>query len=412
MNNNESPIEKNHNNHVELEYIEKTVVELSEEVDESVEVTEEDVNESVAATEEVKPSGDTSEENPIETVPNEGVNGAEPTIEEVEQAEGDNGAESKIEEVEQAEVDNGAESNIEEVEQDEGDNGAESNIEEVEQSEGVNGAEHIIEEVPTEAPIQVDETHEGVQTSPRVDQKEREHMNLNVKSGELPSLECIDLDTRIEIIHNDIPVNNSSIKNIDYTNTLYNGTYCKVLACEEIIKYNTVEKLIYNGKLCVKHTDPLTTNLFLGIAQNDAKPGEIVDVLTSGISIMNVRNRINLPLLKHNSQGQLSIIRDKNNQYITQSICVPINKNDLLVLSGTSNDILGGPLTRYYQFNTSNCRGLLSPYKSIVITNNLVYNINYNDQNTILHQKVSYGNKLIQILDINIETNEITGYLH
>ena len=116
---------------------------------------------------------------------------------------------------------------------------------------------------------------------------------------------------------------------------------------------------------------------------------------------MNVRNKINLPLLRHNSHSQLSVIKDKNKQYIMRSISIPINKNNLLVLAGTTNDILAGPLTRYYRFNTSNCQGLLSPYKSIIIKNNLLYNINYNDQNTILNHKISYGNKLIQVLDIN-----------
>ena len=205
------------------------------------------------------------------------------------------------------------------------------------------------------------------------------------------------------------PIDGNS--NINFTNTLFNGNYYKILACEEIKRYHAVEKLIYNGKLCVKHTDPLTTNLFLGIAQNDAKPGEIVNVLISGITKISVRTNINLPLLKHNNNGQLSLIRDKNNKYITQTLQIPINKNDLLVLAGTTNDILVGPLTRYYHFNISNCRGLLSPYKSILITNNLIYNINYNDQNTILNQKANYGNKLIQVLDIDSNSGEIIGYL-
>ena len=267
-------------------------------------------------------------------------------------------------------------------------------------------------EEATETVKSIEETTETVNVVEET--TEELNINLNKKTKDVTTIESNDLDTRIEFINNDTILENLNIGNIniDYTNNLYNGNYCKILACEEIKKYNTVEKLIYNGKLCVKHTDPLTTNLFLGIAQNDATPGEIVNVLISGISIINVRNKINLPLLKHNNQGQLSVIRDKNNQYIIQSLRIPINKNDLLVLAGTTNDILVGPLTRYYHFNTSNCKGLLSPYKSILITNNLIYNMNYNDQNTILNQKISYGNKLIQVLDINIKTNEIIGYLH
>ena len=217
---------------------------------------------------------------------------------------------------------------------------------------------------------------------------------------------CIIKDTTLSNVCFDNVTNN-----IDFTNNLINGQYYKVLALEKIKQYHTVEKLIYNGKLYVKHTDPFTTNLFLGIAQNNANPGEIVTVLISGISLITIRKNINLPILKHNINGQLSVIRDKNNKYITQSFDIPVNKNDLLVLAGTSNDILVGPLTKYYHFNTANCCGLLSPYKSVIVTNNLIFNINYNEQNTILNQKNNLGNKFIQVLDINLNTGEILGYL-
>jgi uncharacterized protein YjbI with pentapeptide repeats len=217
---------------------------------------------------------------------------------------------------------------------------------------------------------------------------------------------CIIKDTTLSNVCFDNVTNN-----IDFTNNLINGQYYKVLALEKIKQYHTVEKLIYNGKLYVKHTDPFTTNLFLGIAQNNANPGEIVTVLISGISLITIRKNINLPILKHNINGQLSVIRDKNNKYITQSFDIPVNKNDLLVLAGTSNDILVGPLTKYYHFNTANCCGLLSPYKSVIVNNNLIFNINYNEQNTILNQKNNLGNKFIQVLDINLNTGEILGYL-
>ena len=228
--------------------------------------------------------------------------------------------------------------------------------------------------------------------------------NINIDNSIL--LNCIIKDTTLSNVCFDNVMNN-----IDFTNNLMNGQYYKVLALEKIKQYHTVEKLIYNGKLYVKHTDPHTTNFFLGIAQNDADPGEIVTVLISGISLITVRKNINLPILKHNINGQLSVIRDKNNKYITQSFDIPINKNDLLVLAGTSNDILVGPLTKYCHFNTANCCGLLSPYKSVIVTNNLIFNINYNDQNTILNQKNNLGNKFIQVLDINLNTGEILGYL-
>jgi len=265
---------------------------------------------------------------------------------------------------------------------------------------------NVVESQTDEVEAQTDEVEA------QTDEVEKEPCETVKKTKDITTNESINLDTRIEFINDDIIVDNLSFDNIDYTNTIYNGEYCHILACEEIKKFNSLEKLIYNGKLWVKNTTPSSTNIFIGIAQNDAKPGEIVKILTKGISIVNVRTKINLPLLKHNSQGQLTVIKNNNNQYITQLLSIPINKNDLLVLAGTTNDILVGPNTRYYNFNNLNCNGLLSPYKSIIITNNLIYNINYNEQNTILNQKVNYGNKFIQVLDINSDSNEIIGYLN
>ena len=199
--------------------------------------------------------------------------------------------------------------------------------------------------------------------------------------------------------------------NIDYTKDILNGYYCNVIASETVNQYMCVERLIIDGNLRVKHTDNSCRNLFLGIAQNNASPGEVVNVLINGISIINVRKNINLPVLNRNN-GQITTIRDKYGKVSTQSVSIPVNKTDLLVLAGTNSDILAGPLTQYYQYNLLGNEGMLTPYKSIQLnSNNLSYTINYTEQNNILGQKNVGGNKFIQVLDINIQNGEMIGYL-
>ena len=199
--------------------------------------------------------------------------------------------------------------------------------------------------------------------------------------------------------------------NIDYTKDILNGYYCQVIASETVNQYMCVERLIIDGNLRVRHTDTSCRNLFLGIAQNNASPGEVVNVLINGISIINARKNVNLPVLNRNN-GQISTTRDKYGKVNTQSVSIPINKTDLLVLAGTNSDILAGPLTQYYQYNSLGNDGMLIPYKSIQINStNLSYTINYTEQNNILGQKIVGGNKFIQVLDINIENGEMIGYL-
>ena len=199
--------------------------------------------------------------------------------------------------------------------------------------------------------------------------------------------------------------------NIDYTENTLNGQYSKVIASRAINIFQCVEVFVINSKLRVQPTDPASRNSFFGIAQNACNSGQSVNVLTDGISKLSVRINVNLPVLtKINSQYVPS--RDKNGKIITQSVPIPINKNDLLVLAGTNSDILVGPLTQYYQFNAVGNDGLLTVYKSIQINPvNGTYNINYTEQNTVLGLKQIKNGTFIQVLDIDSITGEIIGYL-
>ena len=204
---------------------------------------------------------------------------------------------------------------------------------------------------------------------------------------------------------------NENTKNVDFTENLFNGYYSYAIASETIIVFQCVEVLLNNGILMVRPTIPSSKNSFFGIAQNDGDAGQKIKVLTGGVSKLRLRKNINLPAITK-INGQLTPIRDKIGKIITQSISIPINKNDILVLAGTNSDILVGPSTQFYQYNAIGNEGLLTVYKSIQInTNNITYNINYTEQNIALGLKSTQNRRFVQVLDINNETGEIIGYL-
>ena len=203
----------------------------------------------------------------------------------------------------------------------------------------------------------------------------------------------------------------SNINKTDYINSPLNGKISCVTAGVDIESYQCVECYINNGKLLVRPTNPTTKSPFLGIAQNSVLEGGIVEVLTEGITYLNVKNIIELPILKRVG-NQIIFASDNKNNIFTQNITMNIEKNDILVLTGSSNDILIGPSTKYFQFNRLNTVGSLTLYKSIQI-NFQSGSYLLNNSHLLLHQskKMFKNNQFITVLDIE-ENGKIIGLLN
>jgi len=171
-----------------------------------------------------------------------------------------------------------------------------------------------------------------------------------------------------------------------------------------------LEVYFSSGKIITQPTEPASRNAFFGIAQPPNSSKGTINVLTQGVSYVAVRNQINLPVLVRSNTGQWVALRDASGKIITQTVVIPIYKDDLLVLAGTNSDILVGPLTQYYSFNAIGNNGLLTVYKTIQINQATgTYLINSVDQNTIQAQKLINGGKFIQVLQI--ESGRVMGFI-
>jgi len=202
-----------------------------------------------------------------------------------------------------------------------------------------------------------------------------------------------------------------NINKIDYSNMLFNGKISTVMAGLKIEAYQCVECYVQNSNLYVRPTDPMSSSPFFGIAQNSVIEGGIVEVLTEGISYVNVKNTIELPILKRVT-NQIIFASDNKNNVFKQNFNLNIEKDDLLVLTGTLNDILIGPSTKYYQFNNSNINGSLSLYKSIQIN---FQTVSYALNNTLLlshnKKKMIKNNEFITVLDVD-SSGRVIGLLN
>jgi hypothetical protein len=201
--------------------------------------------------------------------------------------------------------------------------------------------------------------------------------------------------------------------NIDYTQSPLNGYYSTVFCNQPILTNVAVEITFVSGKIIAQPTNPASRNAFFGIAQPPTSSnGTTINVLTQGVSYIAVRNQINLPVLVRSNTGQLVALRDASGKIITQTVVIPLNKDDLLVLAGTNSDILVGPLTQYYSFNAIGNNGLLTVYKTIQINQATgSYLINSVDQNTIQAQKLINGGKFIQVLEIENDSGRVIGFI-
>ena len=200
--------------------------------------------------------------------------------------------------------------------------------------------------------------------------------------------------------------------NVDYTKNPLNGYYSTAFCNQPITVNSAVEILYVSGKIMVQPTDSSSRNPFFGIAQSNTLADGTLPVLTQGVSVVAVRNIINLPVLVRSNTGTWIAARDTTGKIITRPLVVPIYKNDLLVVAGTNSDILVGPLTQYYQFNAVGNNGLLTVYKTIQVNQtNGSYTILSVDQNTVLAQKLINGGKFIQVLDIDNLTGSVIGFI-
>jgi hypothetical protein len=199
--------------------------------------------------------------------------------------------------------------------------------------------------------------------------------------------------------------------NIDYTQSPLNGYYSTVFSNQPILNNAAVEITLVSGKIIAQPTNPASRNAFFGIAQPPTSSNGTISVLTQGVSYIAVRNQINLPVLNRSTTGWVPL-RDASGKIITQTVAIPLYKDDLLVLAGTNSDILVGPLTQYYAYNAIGNNGLLTVYKTIQINQaNGTYLINSVDQNTIQAQKIINGGKFIQVLQIEIDSGRVIGFI-
>jgi len=198
--------------------------------------------------------------------------------------------------------------------------------------------------------------------------------------------------------------------NVDFTESPLNGYYSTVFCNQPILTNVALEVYFSSGKIITQPTEPASRNAFFGIAQPPNSSKGTINVLTQGVSYVAVRNQINLPVLVRSNTGQWVALRDASGKIITQTVVIPIYKDDLLVLAGTNSDILVGPLTQYYSFNAIGNNGLLTVYKTIQINQATgTYLINSVDQNTIQAQKLINGGKFIQVLQI--ESGRVMGFI-
>ena len=203
----------------------------------------------------------------------------------------------------------------------------------------------------------------------------------------------------------------SNINKTEYLTTPLNGKISAVTAGTNIEAYQCVECYVNNGKLFVRPTSPFTKSPFFGIAQKSVLEGEIIDVLTEGISYLNVKNIIELPILKRVG-NQIIFATDNKNNMFKQNFNLNIEKDDILVLTGSSNDILIGPSTKYFQFNNVNTNGSLTLYKSIQINfQSGSYVLNNSHLQTHQSKKMFKNNQFITVLDID-ENGQIMGLLN
>ena len=202
-----------------------------------------------------------------------------------------------------------------------------------------------------------------------------------------------------------------NINKIDYSCSLFNGKISTVMAGLKIEAYQCVECYVQNSNLYVRPTDPMSSSPFFGIAQNSVIEGGIVEVLTEGISYVNVKNTIELPILKR-ATNQIIFASDNKNNVFKQNFNLNIEKDDLLVLTGTLNDILIGPSTKYYQFNNSNINGSLSLFKSIQINFQTVsYALNNTQLLSHKSKKMVRNNEFITVLDVD-SSGRVIGLLN
>ncbi len=200
--------------------------------------------------------------------------------------------------------------------------------------------------------------------------------------------------------------------NIDYTQSPLNGYYSTVFCNQTILNNFALEITFVSGKILAQPTNPASRNAFFGIAQPPTSSNGTINVLTQGVSYIVVRNQINLPVLVRSNTGQWVPLRDASGKIITQTVVIPLYKDDLLVLAGTNSDILAGPLTQYYSFNAIGNNGLLTVYKTIQINQATgTYVINSVDQNTIQAQKLINGGKFIQVLHIETDSGRVIGFI-
>lgn len=193
----------------------------------------------------------------------------------------------------------------------------------------------------------------------------------------------------------------NNINKLDYLTSPLNGKISNVKAGLNIDAYQCVECYTMNGNLFVRPTDCLSSSPFFGIAQNSVSEGGIVEVLTEGITYINVKKSIELPILKRVA-NQLIFATDNKNNIFKQNFNLNIEKDDIVVLSGSSNDILIGPTTKYFQFNNANINGALSVYKSVQINfHSGSYVLNNAQLQTYKSKKMLRNNEFITVLDID-----------
>ena len=203
----------------------------------------------------------------------------------------------------------------------------------------------------------------------------------------------------------------NNINKIDYSTSLFNGKISTVKAGVNIEEYQCVECYISSGNLFVRPTNPLSSSPFFGIAQSSVLEGDVVEVLTEGISYINVKKSIELPILKRVA-NQLIFATDNKNNVFKQNLNLNIEKDDIVVLTGSANDILIGPSSKYFQFNNVNTHGTLSLYKSIQINfQSGSYILNDTNLQNYKLKKTLRNNEFITVLDV--DTNgRIIGLLN
>lgn len=204
--------------------------------------------------------------------------------------------------------------------------------------------------------------------------------------------------------------NSESSEIVDYLDTTLSGKYSRVTAGHKVEAYSPVECQIVDGRLCVFPTNVNSYSPFFGIAQNAAEVGGPVLVLNEGISKVRVHKKINVPVLRKVGL-QFVYAKDQKNKIITQTATLPIEKNDLLVISSSIDDILIGTHSRFHDLNLelSTMIGMMSPYKAIGVDTKMGSCIvDQSEQNRIQKgKKLANMSSFITVLDPTLDEETV-----